>query len=183
MPFEAWPAVAAFRYGPPGATWAREGFEVVFIAAQIDGHTTAVESGTAWATRYTIVVDGAFRSRRATVHSNDRTVTLVARDDGWLVDGVHAPHLDGCLDVDLEMSAFTNTLPIRRLELAIGAEAAAPAAYVRADLRVERLEQTYRRLADRRYRYLSPAFGVDIELLYDECGVVLDYPGLATRAL
>jgi hypothetical protein len=44
---------------------------------------------------------------------------------------------------------MTNTLPVHRLDLPAGAQVAAPAAYVRAlDLTVERLEQTYSRIAD-----------------------------------
>jgi uncharacterized protein len=105
----------------------------------------------------------------------------------WLVDGVPASHLDGCLDVDLESSALTNALPVRRLGLAPGACAAAPAAYVRAiGLPVERLEQTYLRAPDdaarQRYDYAAPAFGFACRLTYDESGLVLDYPGIAVRA-
>jgi hypothetical protein len=105
---------------------------------------------------------------------------------GWRVNGAPAPELDGCLDVDLESSALTNAFPIRRLRLQPGADAAAPAAYVRAlDLRVERLEQRYVRLGDdgcrRRYRYAAPAFDFECVLTYGVDGLVADYPGLAVR--
>ena len=107
---------------------------------------------------------------------------------GWAVDGSPAPLVDGCLDVDLEGSACTNAFPVHRLGLDVGQRAEAPAAYVRAlDLTVERLEQSYARLEDdagrRRYDYASPAFGYRDELVYDEFGLVLDYPGIAARVL
>jgi hypothetical protein len=94
----------------------------------------------------------------------------------------------GCLDVDLEGSAFTNAFPVHRLGLNVGEQADAPAAYVRAnDLRVERLEQSYARLPDdgdrSRYDYASPAFDFRAELVYDRFGLVLDYPGIAVRVL
>jgi hypothetical protein len=64
---------------------------------------------------------------------NERAIAGQADGAGrWLAGGVPAPHLDGCLDVDLESSAMTNALPVRRMGLAPGARAAAPAAYVRA---------------------------------------------------
>lgn len=67
------------------------------------------------------------------------------------MDGEYAPHLDGLLDVGLEASACTNTLPIHRLSLPRGEVTEAPAAYVRAlDLSVTWLDQTYRPLDDRR---------------------------------
>lgn len=106
---------------------------------------------------------------------------------GWRVDGAPAPHLDGCLDVDLESSSLTNALPVRRLGLGPGQASAAPAAYVRAlDLSVERLEQRYARTDDggnrERYDYTAPAFDFRCELVYDESGLVLEYPGIADRA-
>ena len=66
--------------------------------------------------------------------------------------------------------------------------AQAPAAYVRTDnLRIERLEQSYRRLADdgdrARYAYASPAFSYDAVLVYDRSGLVVDYPDIAVRAI
>jgi hypothetical protein len=53
-------------------------------------------------------------------------------------------------------------------------------------LSVVRLEQSYRRVDDdagrQRYDYASPAFGFTSQLVYDESGLVLDYPGIARRA-
>jgi hypothetical protein len=92
------------------------------------------------------------------------------------------------LDVDLEASVFTNAFPVRRLALAPGQSAEAPAAYVRApDLRVERLEQSYRRIDDdgahSRFEYISPQFEFEAVLVYDRYGFVVDYPGIAERVL
>ena len=57
----------------------------------------------------------------------------------------------------------------------------APAAYVRAlDLSVTRLDQTYRRLDDRRYDYTSEA-DFRAVLKYDAAGLIVDYPGIAVR--
>jgi hypothetical protein len=52
---------------------------------------------------------------------------------------------------------------------------------VRADLRVERLEQRYTRLDARRYEYFSPASGFEAVLVYDDDRLVRDYPGIALR--
>jgi hypothetical protein len=115
--------------------------------------------------------------------------TLLEADGAgrWLVNDVPAPYLDGCLDVDLESSAMTNALPVRRMGLAPGTRAAAPAAYVRAiGLGVERLEQSYLRAVDEAtrqcYEYAAPAFDFAGRLSYDESGLVVDYPGIAVRA-
>jgi uncharacterized protein len=176
---------------------ARDGFEVVFADPAPDGgrrfcgHVAAVEDGHAWAVRYEIDVDAAWRTRGARIRTRTATGTtdlrLTADGEGhWHIDGVPAPALDGCLDVDLEASAATNAFPVARLGLAVGAAAEASAAYVRVlDSAVGRLEQRYERIADdddrRRYRYASPAFGFEAVLAYDAAGFVVDYPGIAIR--
>lgn len=185
----------------PAAAWrhrdARDGFEVVFVGAtpaggrRLAGHVSAVEDGEAWAVRYDIVVDAAWRTRTAWIRTHTaagrRDVTVEADGAGrWRVDGAPAPALDGCLDVDLEASACTNAFPVGRLGLAVGAAADAPAAYVRVrPPTVERLEQRYERLADdgdrRRFHYVSPAFAFEAVLVYDASGLVVDYPGIAVR--
>ena len=192
MTFAAFPAAACWRH-----QGARSGFEVAYFAAgaggwQIDGTTTAVEDGQTWIVSYRIRLDAAWLTREARVTARTaaglRQSGLTADGAGrWHVDGRPAAHLDGCLDIDLESSALTNTLPVHRLAMATGARAETPAAYVRAlDLRTERLEQSYTRLPDesgrQRYRYAAPAFGFICTLGYDESGLVLDYPGIAVRA-
>ncbi len=109
-------------------------------------------------------------------------MALVSDGEGsWTVDGHSAPQLDGLYDVDLEASACTNTLPVHRLDLPRGDVVTAPAAYVQAlDLQVRRLDQTYRRLDDHRFDYHSEG-GFNAVLVYDNHGLVLDYPGIATR--
>lgn len=191
MVFAATPATAAWQHRD-----ARSGFEVVFFqpledGCRIHGCTTAVEDGQTWAVAYTITLDATWttRSARVTGRAGSEARSTVLEADGaghWRVDGVAAPHLDGCLDVDLESSAMTNALPVHRLNLPIRSQASAPAAYIRAlDLSVERLEQSYVRAADEgshhRYDYTAPSFEVACRLVYDESGLVLAYPGLAVR--
>jgi uncharacterized protein len=191
----------AFRPPPATAGWqhreARSGFEVVYFRAleggwAIDGTTAAVEDAQTWIVSYIIELDSGWVTRNAQIRartiSGSRETRLEADGAGrWLVNGDPAPHLDGCLDVDLESSAMTNALPVHRLDPQAGAQAAAPAAYVRAlDLSVERLEQTYLRIPDegahQRYDYAAPAFGFTSRLVYDDSGLVIEYPGIAQRA-
>jgi uncharacterized protein len=189
-PFAELPAWAAWRHHG-----ARVGFEVLFArrdadGVRLEGHSAAVEDGVAWGLRYTFLVDASWRTCSAHIAARSslgaHEVLLEGHAGEWRVDGRPAPELSGCLDVDLEASACTNTLPVRRLALHVGGRAEAPAVYVRAaDLSVERLEQSYARLPSdgehSRYDYASPAFDFRATLLYDECGLVLEYPGIALR--
>jgi len=187
---------------PRTAAWrhldAKQGFEALVIDERhgggwrFAGATAAVEEGEVWAVSYEIEVDDGWYTRRASVSTRsaagERTAEIESDGKGdWFADGAEIPQVAGCLDLDLESSAFTNAFPVQRMRLEVGARAEAPAAYVRAtDLRIERLEQRYARLADRDrgevYDYESPAFGFRCELAYDGGGLVREYPGIAIRA-
>jgi uncharacterized protein len=190
-----------FRPPPATACWqhleARAGFEVAYFQTaadgwRIEGSTAAIEDAQTWVVTYSIQLDSAWATRSASVTSRTtrglHQIQLECDGAGhWQIDGDAAHHLDGCMDIDLESSAMTNTLPVHRLHLPAGARADAPAAYVRAaSLTVERLEQTYVRIADeaaqQHYDYAAPAFGFTARLGYDESGLVLSYPGIAVRS-
>ncbi len=185
---------------PTFAAWrhvsVRDGFEVMFAhslatGTRLRGHTTAAEGGVAWTVGYLIETDAVGRTTRAEVDlrgaEGDRTLVLERTAEGrWLVDGRLESLLDGCVDVDLESSAVTNTLPVHRLGLVRGVRHDVPAAYVRAgDLRVQRLDQTYQLVDERTdgfsVAYASPMFGFACQLEYDAAGLVVEYPGLASR--
>lgn len=191
----------AFGDPPPSAAWrhqdGRSGFEIAFFRKlddgwQIEGSTTAIEDGHGWAVAYAIRLDRTWATRSAYLsgRSASGSHSSFVEADGaghWLIDGAVAPHLEGCLDVDLESSAMTNAFPVHRIGQPVGGRASCPAAYIRArDLSVERLEQTYLRAPDvgphQCYDYTAPAFGFACRLEYDESGLVLAYPGIAVRA-
>ena len=189
--FEPLPREAAWRHHP-----VREGFEVVQVERRPGGHrfigcTTAAEDGQCWVVHYDIDVADDWTTRRAEItgRSTGRVDRVAIDADGqgrWWIDGEPAEHLHGCLDIDLESSALTNTMPVHRLALTAGQAAACPAAYVRAPgLAVQRLEQTYRRFPDAdhgpRFGYTAPLFDFTAALDYDHSGLVLEYPGIATR--
>jgi uncharacterized protein len=173
------PTPVAFRH-----LGVRDGFEVAWFTppALLRGGSTFVEVGVGHHIAYEITVAPDGSTSAATIRSLDREVALTRVGDTWLIDGVARPDLSECPDVDLESSAVTNALPVARLGLAVGETGRAPAAWVRADLTVERLEQTYTRLDERRYAYVSHDNGFRTVLEYGADGLIVEYPGIATRA-
>ena len=186
---------------PPTASWwhgnSRVGFEACSFAPSgsgwaMSGSTTAVEANEVWWVAYEMEVDALWATRRAviTAKRGARPLdTIVIEGDGrghWTVGGRTNPHFDGCLDVDLESSAMTNALPLRRSRPAVGASVTAPAVYVRVQgLTVERLEQRYLRVLDGdtgpAFDYEAPAFEFECRIDYDSSGLVVRYPGIAKR--
>lgn len=142
--------------------------------------------------RYELETDAAWRVRRLEVSLDTgeapaRRLALEADGAGaWRVDGKPRPGLDGCLDLDLQITPFTNTLPIRRLALAGGEGADIRVAYVPVPgLEVHPVEQCYTCLDPLgshggRYRYQGPR-EFEADLAVDADGLVLDYPGLFAR--
>ena len=190
---------AGFAPLPERAGWrhhtARDATEVVAFSAgpgagwTLSGVVTGVEAGSTWAFAYDVTVDAGWVSRAARVRSvlSDAAEVRLVHDGAgrWEVDGRHRPELDGVLDVDLEASAVTNTLPLHRTGLPV--RTAGPAAYVRLDLTVERLDQWYGPTepvaGGWSVPYQAPRFAAELTLLYDRAGLVVDYPGLAERVL
>lgn len=131
---------------------------------------------------YEIDCDSHWLTRRCTL-AGYVGATVVALDvvrnafGDWTVGGVSAAHLKGCDDIDLGFTPATNLLPIRRLDLRVGAKAAVRAAWVRfPELTLEVLDQVYTRLASDRYLYESTGGSFRRELRVDDVGFVLDYP-------
>jgi uncharacterized protein len=186
MSFAPLPARAAWRMYD-----AHEGFEVVAIesgpdGARFTGTSVGVEERVPWSFRYVVEVDASWHGLRATIDAADgRRLTVEAEGPGrWLVNGTHDAALDGCIDIDLEGSALTNTAPVHRLGLDVGAEGDSAAVYVRSDLSVERLDQTYRRLPAEHgfaFDYASPRFDYRAALDFAADGLVADYPRIAQR--
>jgi len=105
-------------------------------------------------------------------------LTLVRNDQGqWQCNAEPFPHLDGCFDIDLGITPSTNTLPIRRLNLAVGEKASVDAVWVQfPSLEVARLPQTYTRIDDSTYHYQS-ASGFETYLQINEAGLTTNYDG------
>lgn len=130
---------------------------------------------------YEIAIDRGWVFRLLLVRAGDGTTLELTRDleGAWIANGQPRPDIAGAVDIDLAFSPFTNTLPIRRLGLAIGAAAEIATAYVAPrTLEVSRDPQRYTRLAADRYRYESLDSDFTREIRVDADGFVLDYPGL-----
>jgi hypothetical protein len=133
---------------------------------------------------YAVELDPDWTFSALVVRSTRGPQVSLSRDGTtWAVDGVPRPDLHQAIDIDLAFSPFTNSLPIRRLGLAEGESADIVTAYVAAEsLEVSADHQRYTRLAAERYRYESLDSDFEREIVVDADGLVVDYPGLFTRA-
>jgi hypothetical protein len=127
-----------------------------------------------WRTRQTIVT--------GSVGGAPIRFELAADGDGhWTLNRAPLPLVEGAFDIDLAFTPATNLLPIRRLDLAVGGRADVRTAWMRfPELRIEPLEQSYRREAARVFRFDAMVDGERFEarLDTDDFGRVLLYEGL-----
>ena len=130
--------------------------------------------------RYEVAIDRRWRTRQALVTGfidhRPLDLRLVASADGWSLNGVLQRGLRHP-DLDLGFTPATNLIPLRRLALAIGEQADAPATYLPFPrLRLVELPQRYRRLDRERYDYRSPTAGYHGILRVSPLGAVIAYP-------
>jgi uncharacterized protein len=153
---------------------------------RLTGELDVEEAGFAGRLRYTIDCDPTWRTCSALVEgeAGGGPIGFALAADGaghWTRDGTPLPELAGALDIDLGFTPATNTLSIRRLALAVGARASVRSAWLRVpELRLEPLEQTYTREAEKRFRYQALVDGEPFtaRLDTDAFGRVLCYEGL-----
>jgi len=150
------------------------------VIANVDGSNLAAH--------YRIICDSSWRVKHVEIDEIGSEASVRLASDGagkWVDDrGGAMPQLEGAIDIDLSLSPFTNTLPIRRLKLEKGKSREILAVYILAPgFSIATDRQRYTCLGENRYRYdsVDSEFTRDIEV--DANGLVINYPGLFRRML
>src|SRR4030095_1161594 len=114
-------------------------------------------------------------------HSNQAQLTRFEGDGkgNWIKNGKKADQFKECIDVDIPLTPFTNTLPIRRLKLSQNKAQEIQVIY--CDLLEEQIKavrQRYTCLSDTEYHYENVPNDFEATIQVDESGFVVDYPSL-----
>ncbi|OLL28912.1 transcriptional regulator [Burkholderia sp. SRS-W-2-2016] len=169
-----------------------DGIEHLSFDARDDGF--AVESvvvgqryGKPYGLHYAVRCDSQWRTRYAWLKIvGGGELELHGDGNGRWHDGhgLALGALEGCIDIDIAATPFTNTLPIRRLQLAEGERQPIEVAYISTpDLQVTRAGQAYSCIAlNREYRYEGIFRDFVANLTVDGDGLVIDYPTLFARS-
>ncbi len=149
------------------------------------------ENGAPYRLRYIVEIDGnwGMRSVKATLllgetNGSSEIVLTVDESGAWRdADGGIVADLNGCHEADICATPFTNTLPIRRLNLSADESAEISVAYIQVpDLRVQPVRQRYTCIrpfgpAGGQYRYEALFSTLSGDLSVDADGLVIDYSG------
>ncbi|HEY8399944.1 MAG TPA: putative glycolipid-binding domain-containing protein [Cytophagaceae bacterium] len=116
---------------------------------------------------------------------NEQIQEVRLESDGvgnWIKNGNNAEQLKGCIDVDISLSPFTNTLPIRRLHLKPGHTQEIAVVYCDfLNQQIKPVRQKYTRLSDKYYGYENVPNDFEAIIQVDESGIVVNYPSLFER--
>ena len=152
-----------------------------------DGIVIGVEENVAFRIRYQITCDLRWQVRKVVVTSleeNGQSISLMSDGFGNWTSESADPILEfeGCFDVDITATPFTNTLPIRRLDLPLNDRRELQVLYINVfDNTVKPVTQWYTRLSENKYLYEGVLKDFKAEITVDEDGLVTEYPGLFSR--
>ncbi len=189
--------------------WEGPGAEHLHLAATdggaiADGLVVGLAHGLPLRVLYRVASDKSWATRLVRVALLDGSgAELALNADGaghWHdATGTSVALLSGCLDVDLGVTPYTNTLAIRRLALKPGKSTEIDAVSIepikladdpegdepRLGLRIRRARQRYTCLdvgqSGASYRYESLASGFAATISVDADGLVIEYPGAWVR--
>jgi len=184
------------------AAWEGRGFEHLALrqeagAVRADSLIIAADDddgGRPFRARYVVDCDGGWAVRRVRIEVlGEPGRAMEIRADGrgrWTDAATGSPlPLDGCVDIDIYPSPFTNTLPIRRLtDAGVGRAVRIDVAWVLLPaLTIQAKPQEYtlleRGVGGSRWRFRALDSDFVAELAVDENGLVRDYPGIARRVV
>lgn len=144
--------------------------------------------GATFGLSYKLSLDRSWRLQEAHLRLAGQDNALILRCDGaghWQ-DGANnaLSQFAGCIDIDIAVTPFTNTLPIQRLALPIDGSKEIRVVYVPIpSLQPRVMSQRYTRKTVDRYLYEGLSSNFKAELTVDNDGLVIDYPSLFERVM
>ena len=132
--------------------------------------------------RYTITTDADHCVRELDLYceaaGEKRSINLSSNGAGsWKSTGEDFGELEGCYEIDISATPFTNTLPIQRLRLGLQEACHLKVAYIKLpELEVQIVDQRYTCLAKDCYLYEGLFRNFNATLPLDKHRLVIDYP-------
>ena len=100
----------------------------------------------------------------------------------WYVNGQLDGKFNGCIDIDISLTPFTNTLPINRLKLSEKEGEQIEVLYVDVlGRKMMPVQQKYIKLSQTDYKYENVPNDFESVIVVDDLGLVVEYPGLFKR--
>ncbi|HEY4788092.1 MAG TPA: putative glycolipid-binding domain-containing protein [Bacteroidales bacterium] len=138
---------------------------------------------------YEVKTNHLFETQSATANyrykSTERIIQLTRQNSNeWTINGNLDESLSECKDIDISLTPFSNTLPIKRLSFDKMAEYQIKVIYI--DIlrgNIKPVYQKYSKLSNNLYRFENVPNDFEAEIEFDELGLVTYYPKLFDRKI
>lgn len=149
-------------------------------------YITGATENQPFAVQYQIEIADNWTVSSFKIHSldNEKSIRMTSDNQGKWFDasGVHLAEFDGCFDIDITLTPFTNTLLIKRLSFETGEQKQFTVLYIELpEFNIKRVEQFYTKIGERLYVYEGYPKDFRAELPLDEMGFVTNYPEIFQR--
>ena len=161
--------------------------EVTEDGSEVTSNIIGFYKGVIYSVEYRIRTNQNWETVLLEINSRHSNQTQFIRFEGdgkgnWMCNGKKADQFNGCIDVDIALTPFTNTLPINRLGLNQNQTHEIQVIY--CDLlerQIMPVRQRYTCLSNTEYHYENVPNDFEATIQVDESGLVVDYPSLFVR--
>ncbi|MDR0229934.1 MAG: putative glycolipid-binding domain-containing protein [Flavobacteriaceae bacterium] len=149
----------------------------------IKGELVGNKNNQVFGVEYQIVVDLQWQTRFFSINSSVankyNSISGHKLNHLWIIDEIEYPEFNTCLDIDISVTPFTNTLPINRLKLGNLESESIDVLYINP-IEDKRLlvKQQYTKQAENSYYYKNLWSDFDATIEVDTEGIVTNYPKL-----
>jgi uncharacterized protein len=156
-------------------------------AITVNGYITGVEDGKPYYIHYLLKTDATWivESILIEVESDVAYVLEFKKDnnEGWKdKENLQISELADCIDIDISLTPFTNTLPINRLKLEVAESKEISVLYFKLpEGKFKKAQQRYTNIDGRFYKFEGLDSGYTTVFEIDNFGFVVNYPGLWQR--
>lgn len=167
-------------------SWKEEDNEKIFT-----GHITGMSDDMPFGIHYMIETDADWRVQHfliSDLNDPDNALELYSDSKGkWFDRDQAVVQLEGCMDIDITLTPFTNTLPLRRdaacrhAPWPVNERMTIEVVYISVpEFTMEKAKQYYTKLSDNKFLFEND-HGFKAELKLDKNLMVIDYPELFRR--
>lgn len=124
-------------------------------------------------------------SIRAWLGNVDHSFSLNHNGHGnWFNNGKEWQHLEGCMDIDISLTPFTNSLPINRIKSGLQEKTDIEVVYIDVlNFGMSKEVQHYQLLESNKYSFSNSDDSFSADIIVDELNLVKHYPTLFERLL
>ncbi|RFS19089.1 hypothetical protein DVR12_25105 [Chitinophaga silvatica] len=123
-----------------------------------------------------------FHIREESIQSKELILTSDLEGHWFDKDNNQIELFDNCLDIDISLTPFTNTLPIKRLQFDNKESKVLDILYIKLpEFELQKVQQRYTRITQHEYLYENISTDFSAKIPYDEFYLVKNYPGIFER--